>query len=183
MKKLNLILLLAITSFFISCEKENDAAENNVEKNNAIEETSLKGDWQLTGYIQEDGKNTTLVGNQSSTINFSSVGKDYDMTITFSEDPKTVTSNGQYGVVLTSTVFGEIQTQESIAFSALKASEWRIDNNTLIFINGDEETEVLISEFSDSKMVITFDFEEILSDESSDVQFINSGTVTITLEK
>lgn len=176
MKKLNLILILAVTSFFISCDKENDAAENS-----AIEETSLIGEWQLTGYLQEDGKNTTTNGSQSSTLNYSSVGKDYDMTITFNENPKTVVSNGQYGVVLTTSA--SEQTQESIAFSALKASEWRMDNQTLFFVNGDKETEVMISEFSASKMVLSFDFEEILSDEESGFQFITSATVTVTLEK
>lgn len=202
MKKLNLILFIAIGAFFISCEKDSEVAENmaaeetnlteenalteensSTEENSMLEEINLTGEWQLTGFEEEDGQVVSTLGGQSSTQPYTSVGKDYEMTITFNEDPHTVVSDGTFGKVSTSVVFGENQTSESIAEVAFNASEWRMDDQTVIFINNDEETEVRVNEFSNDKIVISYDFLKIESDEELNFEINTSSVVTITLER
>ncbi len=185
MKNLNLILFITIGLFFISCEKDNsEVAENmTAEEMNLSEEINLTGEWQVTGFEEEDGQVVSTLSGQSSTQPFTSVGKDYDMTVTFNEDPHTIISDGSFGKVLTSVVFGENQTSESIATTAFNAAEWRMDNETVILINNGVEIEVRVAEFSNDRMVLSYDYEKIESDEELNFEINTSATVTVILER
>ena len=180
MKKISILLFVAASSFFISCEKDSDDTPQSV----AVEQESLLATWEVTGYQVEDGKTITSVDGQSLTQNYTAIGKDYDMTVTFNDVPKTVVSNGSYTVVLTTTVLGQTSTQEAPAFSAFEASEWKLDGSDIVLVNDEIETKVIISELTDDKMVMVMNINEnTVVDEASNAKITTTGKLTITLEK
>jgi len=179
MKKIPILLFLAISTLFVSCEKEGGD-----EPNVAVSQEDLQGTWNVTGYLVEDGQTTTVVQGQSITQDYTAYGKDYDMTLTFNDDPKTVVSNGSYTIVITSTILGQSYTQEAPAFSAFEAAEWKIDGSDIVLISEEIETSVQVSELSSTKVVMVMDIDEtIVVDEATNSTVQTSGKLTITLEK
>ena len=178
MKKISLILFLAVSALFVSCEKDSDEPQSV-----AVGQESILGTWQVTGYLIEDGKTTTEVAGQSVSLDYTSYGKDYDMTVTFNSNPQTVVSNGSYTVVVSTTFLGQTETQELPANSAFAASEWALDGSDMIFIADEIETPVVVTELTDTKMVMVMDINEVIEDAATDSKITTSGKLTVTLEK
>ncbi len=177
MKKLQLILFFAAGALFVSCEKE-EAGTAEV----AVEQQSLLGTWDVTGYEIEEGTSTTETSGQKLTQNYTSYGKDYDMTVVFNDDPKTVVSDGSYTIVITYTLLGQEYTQEAPAYSALESSSWEVDGSEIIMTNDGKETRAILTEASDNKLVLEMDYNEVVEADASS-KITTTGKLTVTLER
>ncbi len=183
MKKTALVLFIGITSIFISCEKESTNPES--DSQNSLTEENIVGTWNVTGYLLENGSVTASLDGESSSSSFSSIGKDYDMTVTFNNDPKTSVSNGSYTIVNTSIFEGDPETYvtEQTASTAFQSSVWNIEDERFYFVSSSKETEVMIPEFSSSKFVMVIELDENVVDPSTGVTISTTGKLTVTLEK
>lgn len=93
MKKLILLFVLSIT--FISCSDDYDTVD--------IQKSDLVGKWNLVA--QTSKTKQTIVKQGVSTITYiNGLGKDFNFTITFIENPNTSTTQGVYTLVSTNII-------------------------------------------------------------------------------
>ncbi|NHF60944.1 hypothetical protein FK220_016445 [Flavobacteriaceae bacterium TP-CH-4] len=178
MKKLHLIVFLATASLFVACEK--DSTEESI-KEVAVEQSALLGTWEVTGYEIEEGKSVTEADGQRITQEYTSYGKDYDMTVEFNEDPRTVVSNGSYTAVITYSLLGQKYTQEVPAYSLFESAAWSLEGSEIVIGNDGEETRAKIIEMLETKLVMTWDYDEVL--ETDGAMVTTTGKLTLTLER
>ncbi len=178
MKKLPILLFLALGGFFASCEKDSSEPET---PEVMVEQSSLVGTWDVTGYEVEDGKSTTEAAGQSITQEYTSYGKDYDMTVDFNENPQTAVSNGSYISVLTYSLLGQKYTQEVPTFSLFEESEWQLEGSDIVFTANGKETRAKVTEMSETKLIMLMDYNEVLEADGGTVT--TTGKLTITLER
>ncbi len=154
MKKYFLLsIITAFTLVFSSCSKDGDGISN-------ASEASIIGTWNLTAFETKDGKSDTNFDGTSIPTTFKAVGKDFDMVVNFSEEPKIVTSEGTFTAVVTTTVMGETTTEEQSGEDFFESNEWRLDGNILYFGTGEEEVGFTITELTDSKMSLRYKIDE-----------------------
>jgi len=132
MKKLALPLFLATFILFTACSKDDN--DDPV----ALNATTLSGVWEMTEIETTNGKTTVVSLGQTNTIDFTSVGKDFETVLTLNEEGNTFTSQGSYTAVLTTTSAGGSNTEESAASFPSEGS-WALDEqtNTLTFTIND----------------------------------------------
>ncbi len=177
MKKLSLVLFL-MTGLFASCEKETNEPDP---LDNGLDTTELLGTWNVVGYEVADGLSITEAEGQRITQQYTSYGKDYDMTFAFNMDPQTAVSNGSYTVVLITTLLGQEYTQEAPAYSLFESTAWEIRDGDIIFITEEKEILAKVMEQTENKIVMTMDYNESL--EANGGKITTEGKLTITLER
>lgn len=153
MKKYILAVLTVFTLVFASCSKDDDGVSN-------ASEASIIGTWNLTSLEAKDGTTNTNFDGTSIPTTFTAVGKDFDTIITFAKEPQVVTSEGSYTTVLTTTVMGETSTEDQEGEDFFETEAWRLEDSTLYFGSGEEEVELTITEFTDSKMSLRYRIDE-----------------------
>ncbi|TDT38689.1 lipocalin-like protein [Maribacter spongiicola] len=175
MKKVFLLSIIALSLVFTSCSNDEDAVSN-------ANESEIIGTWNLTALETKDGKSNTDFDGNSIETTFSSVGKDFDTIITFSEDPQNVTSEGSYTTILTTTFMGESQSEEIEGDDFFQSDKWRLDGSTLYFVSADgEEIGLTITELTDSKMNLKYDLNDTVEVFGGTTTV--SATYTMTLSK
>lgn len=161
---------------FTSCSSDDDASVS------AASESEIIGTWNLTALETKDGESVTTFEQTSIETTFTSIGKDFDTVVTFSEDPQNVISEGSYTTILTTTFMGESQSEEIVGEDFFQSDKWRLDGNTLYFVSSDEEEIGLtITELTDSKMSLRYELDdtvEVLGGTTS-----VSATYNMTLTK
>lgn len=106
MKILKNSLLIAFTILFISCTSDDSTPiDTNAQAND------LLGTWKLTEITQE-GTTKTEIQGVPITANFSSVGKNINSQLVFTDNPNNFTSSGSYTSVVTITIVGQSTSQE-----------------------------------------------------------------------
>lgn len=173
-KSFLLTILTAFSLFFLSCSKDKEEVL-------IASEASVIGAWNLTALEATDGTIDLTVDGTTIPSTFEALGKDFDMVVTFSEEPKTITSEGTYTTVLTTTVMGETTTEEQPGEDFFEAETWRLDGNTLYFSNGTEEIGLTITALTDTTMSLSYEIDET-------VDFLGiltsvTATYTMTLTK
>jgi len=128
MKKILFALTILI---FASC------ADNEESINPVI--SDFTGTWNLT-FLEVIGDNTASYGNISYTTMTKNFGKNFNYTITFTENPNEYTTAGKFTSVLEydeSDLF-DVQNLEYVvsAEESLDTGTWAIENNKLTIENG-----------------------------------------------
>ncbi|WP_237275687.1 hypothetical protein [Tenacibaculum ovolyticum] len=95
MKKLILLFVLSIA--FISCSDSDDYDTVNIQK------SDLVGKWKLVAQTSKT-KQTIVKKGVSTTSYINGLGKDFNFTITFIENPNTSTTQGVYTLVSTNVI-------------------------------------------------------------------------------
>ncbi|MBG43755.1 MAG: hypothetical protein CL530_07280 [Aequorivita sp.] len=146
MKIFKLILFTAFISLTISCSKDDDnpAPENN---------GNIIGVWKGTT-VNYTGSTTTTAQGQSITADYVGEAYDVDYTLTFTENPKKVVSDGSYSIELTTTVNGQSTTQNVENLELLSSGDWSINGNTLSITVDNETDDATIVELTNNNLVL-----------------------------
>ncbi len=146
MKFFKLFLFTAFISLAVSCSKDDSPApENN--SNNII------GVWKGTT-VDYRGTTTTTAQGQTMTADYVGEAYDVDYTLTFTDNPKKVISDGSYSIELTTTVNGQSTTQNVPNLEFLSSGDWSINGSTLSITIDNETDEVTIEQLTDTAMVL-----------------------------
>lgn len=145
MKILKLILFTALISLTISCSSDDDGA--------ALNSGSIVGVWRGTA-VNYSGTSTTSGQGQSFTSEFVGEAYDIDYTLTFSENPNKVVSEGNYSIELTTTYMGQTITQNIEGLSFLSDGNWSLNGTTLSITMDNDTQDATIVELTPTKMVI-----------------------------
>ncbi|TAM93311.1 MAG: hypothetical protein EPN39_20395 [Chitinophagaceae bacterium] len=128
MKHLCVILFAVISCCAFSCTKN----DNNVKPDN-----QLTGKWKMTE-IKYTGTSTVNYDGESFITQFSGSGKDMNLHISFSANPNTYNSNGDYTITLTMSVLGQEIQQDFTINGFMGSGTWTKDGTTLVVT--DKET-------------------------------------------
>lgn len=118
---------------FLSCSKDE-------EEQVKVSSSAIAGLWKLSSVSCTDG--TTTVESGGSTLNqsFTVTGKDYDATVTLSENPNVYKSEGSYTAVSVVTFNGSTYIQETPFQDFTVTGNWKLDGNKLLVTsNGQPE--------------------------------------------
>ncbi|WAC02634.1 hypothetical protein N7U66_02810 [Lacinutrix neustonica] len=123
MKKLN-VLLIALFLVLSACTSDDDTTDA------PIASESILGTW-IGQDVDYTGASTTT--GQGQSINSTFVGEAYDVdyTLTFTEDPNQVVSNGSYSIELTTTTLGQTQTNTVENLEFLGNGSWSLSRKPI----------------------------------------------------
>lgn len=155
MKKISL-LLVVFSLICTSCNIES------VDYDGVSGDVSIVGEWKMVNYTYT-GETTT--SGQGQTLSTSFIGEAFDMnnTITFSQNPNTITSNGAFSIKLTSTTLGQTSTQNITGIPAINDGTWEQEGDELFTFSNGQEGVMKIEELTENRLVLTVNHEEDLS--------------------
>lgn len=130
--------MFCTTALFISCSDD-----DNNDPPIGIDETALPGTWKLIAFRVNNGQ-TFIETDEERTLysTFFSVGKDFETSLTFNQNPETFESDGGYTTVLTNTIVNQQPTTQEIPTPGFAASgNWQIKDGDLVLeVEGTEES-------------------------------------------
>jgi hypothetical protein len=162
MKSLSyLAMLLALSLSITACSDEEAGSPNN---------EALVGTWRLES-IDYSGTSSTTVQGTTFTSVFVGEGYDLDVTVTFSEDPDTYTTDGDYSIRLTTTTQGQTVEQDFTFEGFLDDGTWERDGENVIITNGDGDVFETIIVLTDGGNTMMMDVEEttIIASQTGDI--------------
>ena len=174
MKKYFLLTLVTSCTFiFTSCSKDDDGVD--------ATDSQIIGAWNLTALNVNDGRVEIITDGQSIVSELEITGKDFDATVTFAEDPKTVTSEGTFNATVTTTTMGQTETEEQEGDDFFDNKAWSLNGSVLTIGTGEEEQSFTITRLTDSRM----DLRYVLDETETILGFTYSSklTYTVTLSK
>ncbi|GAA3513429.1 hypothetical protein GCM10022393_29030 [Aquimarina addita] len=176
MKNLYLLLVVIITAVFISCDNEDteDILQENV---------SIIGNWEMTSIEITDGTSTTEFFGEAITLDYTTVGKDIDYTVTFSENPNVLTGEGGYTAVVSTTYAGQTETQEETISDFMNSGAWRKEGNILYTTTEEVESPSTIKELTENTMTVESIINQVIVDPDFGLNTTVTGTLTYTLER
>ncbi len=148
------LLLLALFVVLFSCSDDEAPLPTS---------EGMLGTWSVTA-ISYKGSTTTTVSGVSIKADFTGTGKDMDLTTTFSENPNTVTSEGSYTIVLTTTMLGQTTTEEYPFDEAVIDGTWTLEGRTLTITNGAITQDATITRQTSTVLEVKIKLEETESD-------------------
>jgi Lipocalin-like domain len=155
---------------FVSCSEDEDPMPT---------AAGLIGSWSVTD-LEYEGTTTTTVTGISLTADFTGVGKDFDLTVTFSENPNMVVSEGSYTVTLTTTFAGQSETEDIELDSFISDGTWSLNNKILSVTTSGVTQEATIVSQTDTTLVVKVEVEEIDEADGVRVQTNVQGVYTLT---
>ncbi|CAL2086959.1 Lipocalin-like domain-containing protein [Tenacibaculum sp. 190524A05c] len=183
MKKL--LLLFVSMSLFVSCSDDN--GETLVD----VDASEIVGKWDLIE-LTANGKSTNETLGQSVETEFSTLGKDFDFEVEFTNNPQNVTGTGSYNSVVTYTALGQTTTEviPTTTANGLEDATWDV-NGGILKITPSIQTalnlasDAKIIEFDGEKMRLKFDINQSAEGEEQGISFKISatGTAYLTLKK
>lgn len=168
-----LTLLTTFTLLFTSCSKDDDGV--------SASDADIIGVWNLTAFEVTDGSIEIVAEEQSVVSELEILGKDFDATVTFGEDPKIVTSEGTFNATVTTTTMGQTETEETEGEDFFENKPWSIEGSILTIGSGAEAQGFTITNLTDSRMDLRY-----VLDETAEVlgfTYATNLTYTITLSK
>lgn len=177
MKKINLIFIFTLTFFIMSCDND-DSNEPDIDPVTAS--ADILGNWNLVASETTNGRIATNALGLTINANFTSVGQDFDTSVTFSDDPRTVTSNGSYTTVITTEIAGVTETEEIPGEDFFGAAEWRIENDQLIFTEDGADISFDILELNDSTLSLRVDIDETTEELGATSSITATYTIMLT---
>ena len=170
MKIFKFLFVFALFASLASCSKDDESTA----------EAGIMGDWTVTD-ISYEGTSTSAVGGVTQAFDFTGTGFDMDLKISFADNPKEYTAEGDYSIMLVTDFQGTpIETPwTNVGF--IGSGEWVKTGNTLtVTASTGEVQSANIIELTDSKMVIGWDFEDTMTQQGATVSQDVSGTYTFT---
>lgn len=150
MKKLNLLLVLFLSIIITNCSDDDPSP---------VEQNILVGTWignnlEITGTL-----NTEIAGIPVS-ANF--IGDVYDMssTLTFTENPNNVISEGNYSVELSTTIQGQVFMENIENINFLESGTWQVVGNELRITTSTETVTAQIKELTVNSLILSSTSEE-----------------------
>ncbi|TYA71789.1 hypothetical protein [Seonamhaeicola marinus] len=173
MKKIS-ILLGVFMLVFTSCNIES------LDDDIGSSSNSIVGKWRMIDYTYTGETITSAQGQELST---SFVGEAFDMTntITFSEDPNVITSEGSFSLRLTSNTLGQTSTQTITGLEAINDGNWERDGDELFTFTDMGEGVMNIDKLTESILVLSVSQEEDLS--QAGFRIISNIDAIVTLER
>lgn len=158
MKKFSL-LFIVLTFILTSCSTDDSSS---------IISGDIVGTW-IGSSIDYSGDTTTTVDGVTIVADFVGEAYDMDYTVTFSENPNEVVSEGSYSLKLTYTALGQtsVENLENIEF--LEGGTWEQNNAILILTAEGESANYVIEELTENKLVISVSVDEDLSEQGISV--------------
>jgi hypothetical protein len=160
MKFTKLLLLVAAVIMF-SCGKDDDPQPT---------VDGLVGKWSISS-LDYHGKTTTTVQGTTLASNFTGTGKDMNLTTTFTKNPNTVTSEGSYTIVLTTTTLGQTDTQEISLNEIVTSGTWELKGSTITVTGSNGPQDATILEQTDSTLKLKIEVSQSVT-----VQGVTSTT-------
>lgn len=127
MMKSKFFLLLLLGMFLFSCD-DDDSTSSSSTSNDLI------GNWEMIG-MNYNGTSTSNVSGQSFVTNFRGVGKDFDYTMEFTENPNEFSAEGTYTIALEYIFSGQNFTQDVPVQVNSTRGDWSLDGMTLTTSN------------------------------------------------
>ncbi len=136
--------LLGLAVIFLSCGEDDDPLPTS---------QGMLGAWAMTAVDYTGTSTTTALGN-SIKVDYAGTGKDMNLTTTFTENPNTVTSEGNYIIVLKTTAQGQTSTAEYPFDEVVTDGTWTLTGNTLTVTdsNGAQKATILSQTSTTFKM-------------------------------
>ena len=171
MKKLS-VLLIVLSLIISSCTTESVDMSNNSE--------GIVGTW--IG-VSVDYSGTTVTTAQGQTISADYVGEAYDVdySLTFSENPNNLISEGAYSIKLTTSVAGQTTTQNVENLEVLGNGTWEISENNLSITSNGKTSSGTIVELTESTLILTN--EEVVDLSQQGISVISTTNVVTTYRK
>ena len=168
-------LSIFVLTLFFSCTSSDDT----IIVDTSAKSSDLVGTWSLIEEGQQGSISTTLSGIPvSGTI--TSVGKDLNTQMTFTENSNNFTATGSYTDVINFSVVGQSLAQQEVTIPIsdfINQGSWSLDQGILTITQNNVQKEVRISELTASSLKIEIDIE----DEQVDYQEF-SGKVNTTVK-
>lgn len=142
--KIGKLFLIGLVVVFFSCGDEDEPQPT---------AAGLVGTWSMTA-LEYGGSSTTTVAGVSLMSAFTGVGKEIDLTITFRENPNTITSEGSYVIALTTTTAGQSFTQDFPFNNFVADGTWSLNGRVITVTSalGAEEA-TLVSQTSTTLVI------------------------------
>ncbi|QTD38332.1 lipocalin family protein [Polaribacter batillariae] len=175
------ILLVFVTTTLLLACKSNDNVDI------SLSNSDIVGTWNLIAFSSDaSGK----ISSKGIDVDFTSnsVGKNFNITYTFDENPNLISAKGKFTIVTTSIANGKstgAQEAEATAINGLGSGKWKLNKNSITFNNPDGTSNVVeVIEFSGKNMKLkaSIDQDAILPTVSG-ADFDIKADVFITLEK
>jgi hypothetical protein len=133
--KITKLLLFSAAVILFSCGKDDDPKPSS---------DGIVGTWAITE-LEYHGTTSTSAQGASIEATFTGAGKDLNLTTTFGKNPNTVTNQGSYTIVLTTTIMGQTSTEEYDFEEAISDGTWALNGSTLTVTTqaGPQEVTVL----------------------------------------
>lgn len=163
MKIFKFIFLAVLTVSLVACDSDDDST------NNDTTNADLVGTWQGED-MDYSGTSETQAQGQTVTSSFVGEAIDVDYTLTFTEDPNMVTSNGSYGIELTTTSNGQTVTQTIDNLTFLETGVWTRTGNTLTIDSDGEASAATIEQLTENALRIAV----------TEVETITQGDFSVT---
>ncbi len=204
MKKLFITILTLGFTLFSSCDNNDETTE----------ELEFTGTWNLTEYLIENGTKKSLFNDTGFVLNenFTTTGKDINLSVTFKDGPKTEFTHSRYSSpAVTTGSLTRVRTTTSITDSTegyieeefnyigLEISEYSISEYSLVgspksmlFVYRSPEngsftsmSGVNVLEYSDKKMILSLGISERFFEktEPSSIHISTQGTLKLTFER
>ncbi len=191
---------LLFLGLLTSCGSDDDSnTGQQLEQNEIVTvESNLEGEWNLVGFITENGMATGSLLGQNITAAFTQSGINFDYAASFNTNPNTISAEGTFSITTEITALGQTITEvvefDSDNFNVnLLSGEWELlENGTILSTtSGDIMTTATIVSFSDNEIVYSLDLtQDALGDfveETFDIQGasveITGGTSIVTLRR
>jgi hypothetical protein len=161
MKKLN-ILFIAFAFILASCSSDDDSSSDT--------SGDLVGTW-IGQDVDYSGSTVTEIPGQDNLVaDFVGEAYDVDYTLTFSENPNELVSEGSYSIELTTTTLGQTQVDNVENLEVLSDGTWSRTGDQLTIVSNGETSTGTILELTDTSLIV----------EINEVQDISQQGFTIT---
>lgn len=147
------IILFAFIALGVSCS--NDDAPDQLSNNDIL------GGWRGTA-VEYSGRQVTTGHGQTMVQDFDGEAYDLDYTLTFTENPNIVTSEGSYSLRITVTFNGQTTTQYHENLQFLQDGEWRLEGSTFYLTVDGQTQEYDIVELTNTQLVLGSRIEETI---------------------
>lgn len=149
MKKLSLLFIVfALTS--CSSDDIDSSGNGNIYGD-------ILGTWIGVDVNYSGSTVTEIIGEPSLTADFVGEAYDVDYTLTFSENPNELVSEGSYSIELTTTTLGQSQTDNVEDLEFLNDGAWDRAGDQLTIVSNGETSVGTILELTDTSLILEID--------------------------
>lgn len=142
----------------------------------------LLGTWVLVSATINNGTATTVVNNQTYPLEYTANSTNENSTATFTENPNTIISTGEYTTVINFSFLGTDYTETITSESPLSSGDWSLDNDTLkLDANDTVNGTYRVISLTDETLVLQTEVNRIVT--TGGVDLDTKGTLVITLNK
>ena len=159
MRILKNVLIVAIVTLFISCTASDDTIM--IDAN--AKSSDLAGTWNLTEESQ-DGKITMeLVPGIPTSGNITSVGKNLDTQITFTENPNFLTATGEFTDAVKVSVLGKVVAEGDLPIritDLINQGTWSLNEGVITLTQKNIQETINITQLTSTTLKIEIDIKK-----------------------